>query len=169
MLSWGFHRFETTTNQWPSIQGKVVVSEVMPFTKRNIKDAYTCAITYAYVVNNKTFTKKASYYTSHAFTSRVEAENVIKQYPLGAVVSISYNPQNPYEAVEKNPKGRALLPFLLYQAAFWSLLGFVLLFIGIMIARPKGKNGIRGERSIGVTVWGIWFILSAILGPIPFS
>jgi hypothetical protein len=164
MYSWGFHRFETPTSRWFSVQGKVVASEVKPSAKWNIKDAYYCAITYEYVVDHKTFTKESAYHTSHAFNSRAEAENVIKQYPLGAVVSLSYNPEKPYEFVESTRK-RLGVPFFIFHdgATFFCLLGFALLYVGIMIARKKEGNGTGEKRSIGVTIFGMLFILDGVI------
>lgn len=107
---------------WHQTRGKITRSEVRARKKRDIdnreKTVSEPRVAYDYTVNGKHF--NAERISLAEIIAESEIEPVLQRYPVGAEVTVYYNPANPGEAVLE----RAL------PADFGKGLGGVFLFLG---------------------------------------
>src|SRR5690349_8282277 len=102
-------------SRWPSTEGKVVVSRVGTLKKEPGDIGYNSSDTnvtnyphveYTYVAGGKT--QRASQIEIGEYRSDFDLEEKLAKYPVGARVTVYYNPDKPSEACLE----RALPPFL---------------------------------------------------------
>jgi hypothetical protein len=117
---------------WPSTTGTVTLSratwklERNPLTDRLTK-YYRAEVQYAYQVSGKKYESSNIAMNSAQinYPSRGAAELVAKQYPLGATVTVYYNPEEPHVAVLK--KGQS------YMTIGPLVAGIPMTFLGVVV------------------------------------
>jgi len=86
---------------WQTTHGKIIRSEVGSQKKRDLDDRERVrsvpAVTYEYTINGKKFTCDRLSLAEIIPESEIEA--TLARYPLGAQVTVYYNPANPREAL----------------------------------------------------------------------
>ncbi len=128
---------------WPATQGKIVLSTVKASTTRHSTDSgmwvertsYFPKVQYEYSVMGKTYTGgRIAFGASKGFSSRAGAEKVLERYPVGATVTVYYNPDNPADAVlEREMRGGGSLLFVGFAFA---LATACLLFAALLALLP---------------------------------
>ncbi len=107
---------------WPATQGKIVLSTVMTSTTRHRTDSgmwvertsYFPKVRYEYSVLGKAYTgERIAFGAAKGHSAPADAEKVLARYPVGATVTVYYNPRDPAEAVlEREMRGGAFLLFV---------------------------------------------------------
>lgn len=95
--------------QWPKAPGKIVRSEVDVSVHRNRKRdrdrrkkvtrSYSASIEYEYAVDGQTLTGSRIAVITEQFGSKAWAEVTSQKFPVGAEVTVSYNPAKPEQCV----------------------------------------------------------------------
>jgi hypothetical protein len=95
------------SKSWPTVEGEVIFSEVKPAENRGgVIKRYSLAFQYEYDVAGKTYrSSSVSFADSTVLTfnngtrSKRAAQSFVTAYQVGQTVVVSYNPQNPKQAV----------------------------------------------------------------------
>jgi hypothetical protein len=117
------------SDDWPSIQGKVVESSVERHSSSGNKgnrSTYHAEILYEFEVDGKTYNGERIAYGDYGSSNPSHARQLVNRYPKGKEITVYYMPGNPEECLlEKGVKAQS-----------WFLPGFGLLFltVGILIA-----------------------------------
>ena len=80
--------------QWPAVFGQIVTSEVTTDTHEG-ETTYFDRIKYVYTVDGVEYQSSVVVIGGHEYS----AHNVVARYPLGAEVSVAYDPNKPSRAV----------------------------------------------------------------------
>jgi hypothetical protein len=124
---------------WPSTSGTVMVSEIRESSSTD-DDGYTRTyyhpkVEYGYEVAGQAFTgKNISFGGQVGYGSPSQVNPVLAKYPLGANVTVYYNPEKPSEAVLERKAGG--FKFLMTG-------GILLLVIGLCIGCVMGVGLVR--------------------------
>ena len=78
---------------WPLVLGKIITSQVQSHHGED-GTTYSADIEYSYTVNEKQFKSDVIVIGGHDYGS-----SAVERYPLGASVTVAYNPINPHQAV----------------------------------------------------------------------
>lgn len=117
------HSHECLT--WPETDGIIIESGIYERKDDdNSKIYYSLMIKYSFIVNGKTYTGNRKSYQTEEHSDRKIIEDILTDYPKGAVIRIFYKPENPEFSVLE--RGEPLGNFVIY-------LGWGLLFLGISI------------------------------------
>ena len=101
LFSYSSYRASVASESWPTATGRIVRSEIEKQTrtsgegadKKNTLKEYP-KVSYQYQLEGKTYTSD-----NISFVSTGHARQVVSRYPAGKSVSVSYNPDNPEQAV----------------------------------------------------------------------
>lgn len=131
-----FGRLANASRGWPTVQGKVLASAVQEKQGRAGSGAdtryYTIfapVVQYDYEVAGVLF-ENGTVQFGQLEMRQGKAEAVVKQYPMGAAVTVHYDPGNPKTATLETSSDAAKLRYLVV----WALLGLtVLVYIGLAV------------------------------------
>jgi hypothetical protein len=92
------------SENWPSVQGAVLSSEIITRTEREPDSHfddyyYTPKVSYNYTVNGNGHTSDRIAFIVSEEVVKNEVQKIIDNYPVGKTVTVYYNPDNPSEAV----------------------------------------------------------------------
>jgi hypothetical protein len=93
---------------WPTVQGRIVVSEVKTVNNApegHSRTRYTPAIEYVYQVNGHDYHGRQINYGITTSGSRKSAEKTTALYPIGKVIAVHYDPANPSNATLEHSTG----------------------------------------------------------------
>ncbi len=92
--------FRQSAQTWPSTTGTILMSSVQSKHTGRSNSIYP-VIVYAYAVNGQSYQSQTVKAGDKFLTVRVmgEAQATVNRYPIGAIVTVYYNPSNPSEAV----------------------------------------------------------------------
>ena len=112
---------------WPDTNGKVIESVVEARRRQPGESGYHFGdtevlhepkVVYEYKVAGKTYRHRRIHFGER--TSAYELESYLARYPVGADVTVYYNPADPQDAIlERNP----------FTAGMWAAIGCVMLFL----------------------------------------
>lgn len=132
-----FAAFTITTllksRNWASTSAKIVDSSIeaiyhspnSAITNHTDTHNFKLVINYQYQVNGKLYTGHNLYAgLPNIFSTELEAENVLRQFPRNAVVNVFYNPQNPEASALLLPTAKGGNKLLLILAGF-VFVGFI--------------------------------------------
>jgi hypothetical protein len=120
---WGELRKARQSVDWPTTPGKVLSSEVVDAGEDNMQ--FAAAITYAYRVRGKTHKGDQVALGQWATSDVKPVRRLVRQFPVGKVVPVYYNPEDPAEAVLK--------PGPTFQSWMVPVMGVVFFFFGIFV------------------------------------
>ena len=130
-----------TSSGWPATEGKIVRSWVKTSTSwdsdyRTRTTAYYPAVQYEYTVLGKTYTgSRISFGGTAGKSTRRAAEAALEGYPVGASVTVYYNPHNPQDAVlERTMHGG---PLMLIVGATFGASAVCLFLTSLLLAFSK--------------------------------
>ena len=118
---------------WPHTNGKVVSSSIIKSTPSRTGNSpagsltFQADIEYEYIVKNKTLKNYRISYGDFGSSDESLAKGIVSRYPIGKMVTVYYEPDNPSESVlepEGTKKGSILK----------IIVGSVFLFFGVLIA-----------------------------------
>ncbi len=120
---------------WPRAKGRIIKSKVEELrTSSKIRIARLClSLDYLYMVGDKIFEGHRLNSGWRCFASEDYAKDVLKRYPVGKMVEVSYNPKRPSKCL--------LEPGLNWSVFFMCGLGLVTL----SITYPFVKNIFRAR------------------------
>jgi len=113
------------SQNWPSVPGRVVESRIdenrSTDSEGEVSISYRPYVRYEYQVGGETFASDKLYIGLANYSSnRQNAQQTVSQYPVGAVVNVFYNPEDPRDVVlQQKTGGSAAL-----------VVGIILLVIG---------------------------------------
>ncbi len=115
---------------WPSADGEVVSTTILPFPSRYT--SHEVRVRYRYHVNGKEYHSSTVNPTHYAFQGKAAAQAGADRYPVGARVTVYYDPEKPRSAVlqRSDPPSRTSRILLTSAAILCFLFGLVIL-IGI--------------------------------------
>jgi len=130
------------SNEWPFTPGKVLSSSVKHSTSRDHKThrnkhSYSHHVEYEYSVPNTKDMGKTKYTgqvvwfgDDYSSSSRSTHEAVVKRYPVGVVVAVFYDPDDPSLAVLE--PGAKLSSYVLYGIGWaFTLVGVIMVLGGV--------------------------------------
>ena len=90
-----------TSVEWPSVEGKVIKSELSPstFARRRGGVNYSPNIRYSYTVNGRKLTSNRIMFGGVMAGRASKMQKYIERYPEDSIVKIYYDPTNPESAV----------------------------------------------------------------------
>ena len=101
LFSYSSYRASVASESWPTATGRIVRSEIEKQTRTSGEGAdkkntlkESPKVSYQYQLEGKTYTSD-----NISFVSTGHARQVVSRYPAGKSVSVSYNPDNPEQAV----------------------------------------------------------------------
>jgi hypothetical protein len=148
---------------WPQTQGRVVKSEVAATHHQFAEEATEIknepAIAYEFSVAGKKF--RGTRISIGEDSGGANTEATLAHYPVGAVVMVYYDPQNPENCVLERDIPKDMLrgcAMLLAVAAAIGLAGYWLIVHGPSFIEPYVKEG-----SAGVVLFAAGFGLAALL------
>lgn len=128
------------SQNWPSVNGLVTVSEIKQGMDRDEDDHvtyhYSPKVEYTYEVGGQTYhAKTISFGGVVAYKNPNKVQPVLARYPLQGNVRVFYNPLKPQEAVLEQGAGKGVRLSLIF--------GIVLLALSCAIACPMTIGIIR--------------------------
>lgn len=84
---------------WPSTTGRVLFSSVEQRRRRKKRDFYCPKVRYEYTVSGKQYQGGALSFGQMVLSDYDAAAQKAAQYPVGSMVQVYYNPENPADAV----------------------------------------------------------------------
>ncbi|MGC9469388.1 MAG: DUF3592 domain-containing protein [Anaerolineae bacterium] len=133
------HREQGTPN-WPSVQGEILESKVVPFereTPEGRERTFTPLIRYRYTVGEQRYTSANLNFlpdTAATYDVKAKAESVAAHYPAGSPVSVFYNPSNPGQAALEIPRPAAHNAVLFFGITNL-IVGLAIIALGIVLLR----------------------------------
>lgn len=114
-------RMNSKAASWPSANGTIITSIPYANPKNTDSDIF---IKYRYTINALTFESKVISFATRSDT-RSDRERLVAKYPVGSIVPIYYDPNNPKTSVlERNPSRG-------WMGAF--AIGTILIVIGFLL------------------------------------
>jgi hypothetical protein len=112
------------SRSWPTVPGRVLSSEIRRGQKGNISPA----ITYRYAIAGKDYTGTRASFAGT--TGQAESSRLVNAFPVGAAVSVAYDPADPASAVlevgAKGTRGMMMFGILMMVLAAVALVGALL-------------------------------------------
>jgi hypothetical protein len=88
------------SKRWPRTTGTVIDSDVQSSRDLDGDVSYRAAVTYCYTVEGRELVARRTCFGDHLELSwRTPAVRTVRRYPVGASVTVRYNPHDPEEAV----------------------------------------------------------------------
>jgi hypothetical protein len=117
---------------WPVVQGEIIASDVEQARTHGSDDDSDCSagVRYRYQVGAKTYEGHRIRFGSGGHTTRLQAEELIGKYPVGARIPVHYNSQKPSESVLE-PEEASTVAALTMMLISFSLVAPVLVAHGI--------------------------------------
>ena len=139
------------SNSWPTAEGDVKSVYVRTHRSDNGGRSYTYEVTYDYVVNDQIYTSDRyslgdGSTASKRFNNENEARaNSREEYPVGSIVMVSYNPNDPQSAV-LNPGANfgTYMPLVLGLAF---ILGGIVMII-LVIRNNQSRKASSGHSDL---------------------
>jgi hypothetical protein len=132
VLTWSLVNFvyAVLSRRWPHATGTVIVSDLQRSRDSEGEYSYRPEVSYQYSVKGEEFIATRTRYGDRlALSWPAPAAKMVRRYPVGAVVSVHYDPDEPAEAVlEPGVNG-----LILTGAA----LGGLFTFLGIVALRSS--------------------------------
>ena len=124
-----------SSRHWPHTEGKIVVSQVSasPEHKPQIK--------FSYEVENRTYTSETVWFgVDHKSFEEGPAAALVARYPVGGVVTVTYDPKHPETAVLETGLRSSTVAGVLFGLLFVLVAAFVLAIqMPLLFARkPEG-------------------------------
>ena len=96
----GLYRFNTgrKSTSWPNLTGKIVYSRAQPH-KVKVGHDYLPSVRYTYTLDGETYTGKGITASDVYQKTLSGAKDILRKYPVGAEVSVSYKPDDPTQSV----------------------------------------------------------------------
>jgi len=88
------YRIGKESSQWPSVQGKITYAHAQS-SRTNKRNQYLPSVNYTYNINGKNYTGTRITASDEYQKTLIGAQNILKAYPVGAQVSVYYDPANP--------------------------------------------------------------------------
>ncbi|MCI0396561.1 MAG: DUF3592 domain-containing protein [Chloroflexi bacterium] len=123
---WGWNILQNAraSTAWPTAQGQVVSSEVTVSTSSEGGDSYNPQVTFVYAVNDQQYQDDTIKFGETSYGNRNRAQEVADKYPVGATVTVYYDPSDPATAVlEPGVSGGSYL--ILGLGVFFAVMAFV--------------------------------------------
>lgn len=96
---WGVLTNARVSEGWPTVEGRVVRSEVDHSTDAEGGDSYTPEIEYEYTVDGLEYENNRVRFGENSYSSRRRAEEETGRYPVGRRVEVYYEPGDPDNSV----------------------------------------------------------------------
>ncbi len=141
ILSGYFYIQESATLSWPSTQGIVTESFVKLLHSSRGRNSIRPTVVYAYVVNERQYVSSNRGYGIVA-GPQYWAGEIVAKYPVGGVVTVYYDPNNPSDAVLEVGRGWAW-PL---TAAAGLLLIIPAIFAHYFLCKKNDKKVINKKR-----------------------
>lgn len=128
-----------SSESWPSVPGLITNSEVRQSVDNDGKTMYAAQINYDFMVDNKTYSGNSISLTSgNTTTSSIRSvKKDLQKYPVGAEVTVYYDPELPNHAVLK-PGADTFTTIIKYAPFLFGFFGILMLLqvfkkIGILL------------------------------------
>jgi len=120
------------SQSWPSTSGQITEAHVSHHTSSDtdgeMSDHYTPQVKYTYQAIGQEYQgDKLGFGFQQSFGSQAKAQAALAPFPVGAQVTVYYDPNNPAEAVLERKAGGATLSLVL---------GIIFVVIGLCIGCP---------------------------------
>jgi hypothetical protein len=151
-------RHAAASERWPSVEGRILASSVR--TRHRVKHGpvYEPDVKYEYRVGDTAHRADRVQFVQRSFPWEDQAQEVVDRYPVGATVTVRYDPQRPKRAVLEPGRPHGSLPFVVLAAElFVTILGIFLFFVEIT---PSRTSGGRHSWVLDNGPWG-WIIFGA--------
>ncbi len=126
---------------WPSVQGAIIVSH---FSSDSDSDGttYKADIGYDYSINGQNLSGSTVSFGAPNSSNASEIRAIVNHYPLGALVPVYYNPDDPSISV--------LEPGINWSIFFIAGIGALFLLVGLIMAvqalKGKPKGNAKGQQ-----------------------
>ena len=127
------------SESWPNVPGLISNSEVRQSVDNEGKTMYAAQINYVFTVENKSYTGNSISLTSgNTTTSSLRSvKKDLKKYPVGAKVTVYYDPELPNNAVLK-PGADTFTTIIKYAPFLFGFFGILMLLqvlkkVGILL------------------------------------
>jgi hypothetical protein len=128
------YRVGAASVDWPTVEGRITGARLAS-TRSDNKTKYQPNVTYTYEVGGASL--QGSRITAvSSYTSRGKASAVLARYPVGASVTISYDPENPRSSVLEPGVGSGAM--IILAAAGGCLALAVLVLVSALRRRGGG-------------------------------
>jgi len=126
MTVWGgiVIRNASISEGWPSTQGEITSSYIRSSTDED-GTSYFADIEFKYVVNDRWLEGDMVNFGEYGTSDMSHAEGIVDRYPIGKMVTVYYNPEQPETAV--------LEPGLTWSSYFILFMGIIFLIVPAII------------------------------------
>ena len=153
---WRFRRKAAGGRNWPSTIGKIIASDVEPYsTDRETGDTRSSvSIRYSYVVDGKTYRGDRIGWGKKTVMLTPAAESLSARYPVGASVPVFHDPAKPGSALLE-PRGQGK------SSEMTALVLFLIIFCVIEISLlPLALLGYNPSTPRGMPLFGFFLPLA---------
>ncbi len=137
-VAWRSGRKAKFSRNWTTTMGRIVAADIQPRTSRNSRGSETTAY---YPQVNYEYTVTSQRYLGNRFNFGMEtgygwvgaAEKIVAKYPVGGMVEVYYNPDDPSQAVLERTGGTSSKILWIVAAGILVILVAVLAFTGVIM------------------------------------
>jgi hypothetical protein len=139
---WGWTIVQTARASagWPSVEGRILRSEVTRSTDGDGDDSYSPEVTYRYVVDGQSYESYTIKFGENAYGNRNTAEAIAARYPDGSRVTVYYDPADPERAVLE--PGVSAGSYIVFS------IGAIFLVVGLVIPPAGGLVSLARGRAV---------------------
>ncbi|MEZ6047920.1 MAG: DUF3592 domain-containing protein [Planctomycetaceae bacterium] len=146
---WSTHEYHQAvdTKSWLETKGHILKSTVAVKSGRLGGKHYYPSILYRYKVNDKSYGGNQIQIINFSYSTRVKAEEQLKDFPKGMLTTAYYNPSDPTEAVlihGQEERAWERIYFSLFLLVF-PIVSTILIFVVKRIRKPIHASGISGR------------------------
>ena len=132
--AWLFHRLVAAradvAAHWPTVAGTVTASRYQETpettTDGDTRVRYFANVAYRYAVGDRTFTsERIAFHGIDTHARLIDVQAIVDRYPVGATVTVHYNPDAPGEAVLEVRRPGLATPLLVTVFGLLMLVGGV--------------------------------------------
>jgi hypothetical protein len=153
-------RHAAASEHWPSAEGRILTSSVQTLHRVKHGPVYEPDVKYEYRVGDTALRANRVQFVQRSYPWEDQAQEIVDRYPVGATVTVRYDPQHPKRAVLEPGRPRGNLPFVTLAAElFITILGISLAFVEIT---PSRASGGRGSWVLDNGMWG-WLVIGAMI------
>ncbi|QGX39681.1 DUF3592 domain-containing protein [Permianibacter aggregans] len=132
-IYWSHQQQSDASSNFVPVAAKILGSKINQTNTRvsgttSSSRVYTLQVSYQYQVDDKTFTSQRFNYLGSGYDCEEAAQQVLAEYPVGAVHTAYYNPDNPADAVLI--KSMPSTPGYIIVPTLFVLVGFLCVYAG---------------------------------------
>lgn len=136
LYGWRIVQNASMSKNWPTTQGEITASSVDE-SHDDDGTSYGANVQYTYVADDQRYSSSTVSFGQYSSSNRNHAQEIVDRYPVGKLVIVSYDPNNPATAVLE--PGRTTSSYFLF------IMGVVFLCVPVFMVLGSLRTLLLGR------------------------